>query len=456
MSNRNTSKLIEKARDAIKKKSYDYAIELYQQALGIDPDDAEARKELRATQQKRVQVEGGGMAKLKGIGPLFKLNLFKIMKKWDECIRECENFLRYDPRDKGVLHTLGVACIKAGYLNGAILTFEDLVESDKKNMSALKELGYLYVDSGDFGKATQYFERARKLDPNNGEIQKALRDIAAKGAETQMQDGLAKTEGSFRGIIKDTEKAKKLEKQQKRLRTTEDVEQAITFALEEIEEEPIPKNYRKLAELYLRLKDYAKAEAAYDEALKKDARDTASFDGKADLKMLQFDEMINQLNKKLKKEPSNDLKAKLKKVKGQKLEFCIQEWERRVKEQPTNLGLKYEYGSYLLKGGRVDDAITELQRALKDPRKEIDAHIKLGQCFEKKKKFDMAIKEYERALSSFTTIDEDKPKEIVYYLGRAYMEKGDKPKAKKEFEKIYEVDINYKDVADKLEALGGH
>ncbi|RME74500.1 MAG: tetratricopeptide repeat protein [Planctomycetota bacterium] len=424
------------------------------QALTIDPDDSEARKELRATQIKRNQVLGsGGLAALKGLMPKIKMGIYKAMKKWDECIRECESYLAIDPKNKAALQTLGEACSQAGYFHSAILAYEDLVELDKQDVKAYKELGFLYCDIEDFKTATQYFEKAKKLAPQDGEIHKILRDIAAKGAESQMQDGLAKGEGSFRGIVKDQKTAKKLMKKNQKLRTKEDILEAIEYAKEEIEEEPIPKNYRNLAELYIRLKDYAKAEEAYNKALEIDPRDVPSINGKAELQILQFDEMIQKLNKKLKESPSPELKQKLKKIKAQKLEFCIQEWDRRVKDQPTNLGLKYEYGNYLLKGGKVDEAIAQFQRALKDPKREIDTHIKLGQCFEKKKKYDLAIKEYEKVLKKMTSMDDDKAKEVTYALGRAYMSKGDREKARAQFEKIYEVDISYKDVAEKLESL---
>ena len=48
-----------KADQARKKKNYDYALELYQQGLQIDPDRVEERKRLRQTQVLRILDKGG-------------------------------------------------------------------------------------------------------------------------------------------------------------------------------------------------------------------------------------------------------------------------------------------------------------------------------------------------------------------------------------------------------------
>ncbi|RME04834.1 MAG: tetratricopeptide repeat protein [Planctomycetota bacterium] len=208
-------KLLEKARDAIKKRNYDYSIELYMQALHIEPDNIDARKELRATELKRAKETGVGAggfsAYLKGLLPYIKLSLYKSMKKWDECIRECENFLQYDPQNLGVLKILGEACMEAGYLKAAIATQEDIIEQDKSNIPALKALGYLYQDIGDYQKATQYFELVRKYNPNDGEAQKAIRDIAAKGASSQMEKQTLNNEDDEQPT-KETKKKKKKKK----------------------------------------------------------------------------------------------------------------------------------------------------------------------------------------------------------------------------------------------------
>ena len=48
----------QKAEQALKKRNFDYAIELYQQGLSIDPDRVEERRKLRASAVRRCQENG--------------------------------------------------------------------------------------------------------------------------------------------------------------------------------------------------------------------------------------------------------------------------------------------------------------------------------------------------------------------------------------------------------------
>ena len=66
------SKHIQKAEEAARRRNYDFAIQLYQQLLEINPDVGEARAGLRQALLKRHQAKKGGglFGKLKGAGPL--------------------------------------------------------------------------------------------------------------------------------------------------------------------------------------------------------------------------------------------------------------------------------------------------------------------------------------------------------------------------------------------------
>ena len=53
-----------KADQALKKKNFDYAIELYQQGLQIDADRMEERKRLRQAQIARIMTNGGSTTRV--------------------------------------------------------------------------------------------------------------------------------------------------------------------------------------------------------------------------------------------------------------------------------------------------------------------------------------------------------------------------------------------------------
>src|SRR6185436_13300079 len=53
------SKQIQKAEEALRRRNYDFAVELYRQLTDLDPDQGEARSGLRRALKKRVEQEGG-------------------------------------------------------------------------------------------------------------------------------------------------------------------------------------------------------------------------------------------------------------------------------------------------------------------------------------------------------------------------------------------------------------
>ena len=75
----------------------------------------------------------------------------------------------------------------------------------------------------------------------------------------------------------------------------------------------------------------------------------------------------------------------------------------------------------------------------------------LGRCFAKKRIHDLAVRTLENALKEKVVFDDEK-KEIVYALAEVLESTGRGEEAIEHFKSIYEVDINYRDVADKIDA----
>ncbi|MDG1455604.1 MAG: hypothetical protein P8R38_05300, partial [Planctomycetota bacterium] len=91
-----------KADMALKKRNFDYAIELYQQGLQIDPDRIEERKRLRQSQIAKVMEKGGnttggGLTKMKNGFLLASIKKLGMQKKYEEQIIEIEKFLCVAP-----------------------------------------------------------------------------------------------------------------------------------------------------------------------------------------------------------------------------------------------------------------------------------------------------------------------------------------------------------------------
>jgi tetratricopeptide (TPR) repeat protein len=135
----------------------------------------------------------------------------------------------------------------------------------------------------------------------------------------------------------------------------------------------------------------------------------------------------------------------------EKLKFVGVAWERRVKDRPTDVVAHFEYGKRLYQSANVDKSIAEFQLTVKDPKHKIDSYLYLGMAFRYKKLYDMAAAQFARALETGEAGPE-RDLSLRYELART-LERTSPRKALDEYERILELDINYKDVATHVSAL---
>ena len=133
------------------------------------------------------------------------------------------------------------------------------------------------------------------------------------------------------------------------------------------------------------------------------------------------------------------------------VEFELGVYAERAKNYPTDLGVKYELGTRMLIAGRLDDAIASLQQAQRDPKRRISAMTYLGQAFEKKGWHREAVETYQKALESSPS--EGRAKEIHYNLAESLAAMGEKAKALEHFSIVAQMDYNFRDARNKVEAL---
>src|SRR5206468_12887838 len=67
----------------------------------------------------------------------------------------------------------------------AIAEFERVLKTDPAHVQAHYNLGALYADAGDFGKAAEHFAFARQADPNDPQLAMAFLNVAYRAGRTQ-------------------------------------------------------------------------------------------------------------------------------------------------------------------------------------------------------------------------------------------------------------------------------
>ncbi len=446
--NQQYEKLVEKAREAAKRRNYDYAIDLYMQVLKLNPDHPEASREIRYVTIRKGQEKGVSPRAgfLKGLGSFGKSVFKGLMKNYDQEIEECEKFLRNAPFNVGMLMRLGDAAAKAGYSNRAIANFEQVIEIDKKHVDALRFLGRLYKLREEYKKAAAFYDRVLQLSPHDVEASRARKDIAA----ATTADRMGSLGADYRKKIKDAGKAAKLEAEGHLLRSEAEVKSAIERKLEDIKQQPGESRlYRDLGDLYVKIKDYDNAEATYNKAIEISPNDYYAKEKLGDLRVRRFDDKIAAASEAYRMVPTPENKAKVGSLRAERLDFSIEEWGRRVQEHPTDAELRFRYGKFLYQGGREDEAIANLQKTVHDPKMAREAHHLLGLAFRKKAMYELAVKDLLKAREGLNVMNEMN-KKVTYDLGRTYELLGQKNEAKAEYQKIAEADFSYRDIASRL------
>ena len=136
----------------------------------------------------------------------------------------------------------------------------------------------------------------------------------------------------------------------------------------------------------------------------------------------------------------------------EKNEFWLAELERRVAERPTDTALRHELGMIYFELERLTDATAQFQRAVRDPKLRVSGTTMIGKCFAAKGLYELAIDQLQRALVG-SSLHEAIGKDIAYHLGELYEKTEDFEAAEETYQKVFEIDIGFRDIAEKMERV---
>jgi tetratricopeptide (TPR) repeat protein len=444
------SKHLEKAEDAIRRKNFDYGIDLYRQLLSVSPGDHNARLGLHRAYMRKQESKATPMwaAKIQGGPALAMAKTFAAARNFVKEAEALEGYLALDPSNVGVSLEQGHALERANLLDGALAVYEGLAEAAPASSEAWKRAGAILTKKREIARALDCYTKALEINPRDQDSIKARKDLAAEGA--LLTSGL-ETGVHSRELIKDKERAADLERGQRLLHTADEIDAEVGRLTADLQKDPNNTALLKqLAGLHERKNDPAAALELVERALAQDPNDFDLKTRRGSLKSRILDRAIELLRGKVASDPA--AAAALANAEREKLGFEVEDARARAAEHPTDLSLRYKLGRLLLKQGEIDEALGELQRAVVDPRVKTDALVGLGQAFFKKGMFDLARRQLERALESIPA-GSPRSKEILYNLGLV-AEKGGAPKDALGFYlRIYEVDVAYRDISDKVKKL---
>jgi len=439
------SKHIQKAEEAARRKNYDFAVELFQQLLEIDPDVGEARGKLRRVLRARHEAKKGSklLRMVMGAAPLAAAKTLAKAGKHDAAAKACEKYLATSPLDVEGNLLLGVSLENAGHYHSARAVFEFVAELDPRNSEGLKRAGAMLARTGDPVQALEFYERALAADPRDRDALKARKDLAAEAAIVKARYGEVQ---HSREQIVDQGESRRLERRNRMHLSDEELAEEQSRLEELLAATPNDVDVLvELAAVHERLRDAGAALDMVERALELRPGDADLADRVGALRIKALKRRIARADKLGDAAEADRLEKEL-------AQNEMQSARDKVERSPGDGGARLELGRLLLRLGQNDAAAAELQKAVGDPRRAEEARFLLAQCFLAKGFTDLARKEFERVLEGRPEVDE-RAREVLYNLGLIAEGEGNPAEARRYYARIYEVDIGFRDVAQKMEAL---
>ncbi len=442
----------DRAREVAVSDNFDYAIDLFLEGLHCSPDALmEGHLPLRELALAR-QVKGGKKPSM--------LERMKYLrgKTPAEQMLNAEYLLAKDPDHLPYAEAMLKAAV-AGDYKETVKWIADLIfaannAKDSPSLHTYLLLKDSYAAIKQWDRAVSACQFAARMKPDDGEIADEVQRLSA---ELTVSSGKYDQEGDFRKSIKDREAQEKFQSQQSVVKTQDYRISALEAAKKAYDRSPESAvNIFGLASALTDLNTDEGEDAAIrllEEAYRK--RQDFSFMERAGLvRISQLKRRIKETGEALEAKPGDSvLKSQMAGLMSQLNKEELEHYGLCVKNYPTDLRAKYEYGVRLLRNKRYDEAIPQFQEAQRDPRHRITAMGKIGLCFFMKGWFSDAADIFTQAIDAHEIKDDDIAKELRYNLARSCEEQGNKAKALDIFRKIAQTDFGYKDVSQRVDRL---
>jgi len=136
-------------------------------------------------------------------------------------------------------------------------------------------------------------------------------------------------------------------------------------------------------------------------------------------------------------------------------EEMLRRFKRGVAEnvEAEDYEAHYDLGVAYKEMGLIDEAIAEFQKALRGATHRVRSYEALGQCFVEKKQYPIAAALLQRATEVPGT-DDQQLVGVLYLLGFATEHLGRPAEALPYYLRVFAVDIEFRDIAERVAALG--
>jgi tetratricopeptide (TPR) repeat protein len=136
-------------------------------------------------------------------------------------------------------------------------------------------------------------------------------------------------------------------------------------------------------------------------------------------------------------------------------EEMLRRFKRGVAEnvEAEDYEAHYDLGVAYKEMGLIDEAIAQFQQALRDPGQRVRSYEALGQCFVEKEQYPIAAALLQRA-TEVPGSDDQQLVGVLYLMAYATEHLGRPAEALPYYLRVFAVDIEFRDVAERVAALG--
>jgi len=466
---RKASKWFQHARVAADGRNYDYSIECYIHGLEHDPDNMTAHEELREVSLKR-KVAGG---KPPGFADKLKIKHGKdaIGKFLDPV-----HLLALDPLNLQYMvavmerATEAAEAIEDLHMEEVVYWVVDTMVL-RFNRESKKPDRRIFIKAMECCKRLQIWPKAIEacrlavqMDPSDSLLIQELKDLEAENVMREGGYDQVGEAGGFRRSIRDADLQRALEEEDTIAKTEDALDATIERRRREYEEDPSDIDRLLKYVGALRQKDTNE----FDQEAVRVLKDALETTGQYRFKLMIGDLRIRAMKRQLARLKADhearpdDAEARQAYIEGsrQLLAFELQEFEERVKNYPTDMGLRFQYGRRLFQAKRYDEAISALQQAKADPKVRAASTSLLGQAYMKQGWFDEAIETLEQGVEQHQIADDQLGMDLRYHLMDAYEKKARQErsleaaqKAQRIASQLLQTNIKYRDIKDRINEI---
>lgn len=454
-------RFFEHARTMHNASNYEYALQLWLNGLRLDPGNMPALEGFFGSCAAFLNDEAGK----KGVGK----DTLKAFSGKGDVERLLLSLLEWGTKPLEVPSAVRAAelAAKLGLTETTYWLGERAIKLAQMDKKPRKDLFIKLLEAfkaiGAFDLAVQAGEAARKLDPSDGPLAAAIRNMAAQATMTRGGYDQTGQAGGFRANVRDAEKQKLLEDQDRIVKTAESTERVLAAAKEDYERRPqdqgaIDKYARELVSRG-RPEDEEKALAVLAKAFEETHQIRWRLNA-GEIRLKQARRKVVALRQAAEASPADAEAATA--AREAALGYVRQEVEHlklRAEAYPTDLSVKFELGRRHFQLEEYETAINFFQDAQAEPKNKVASLNMLGQSFLKIGYVDEAMVTFRQALDTKDVLPEQQM-ELRYFLMTSLQAKAENDKelaAAEEAEKLASAisiqQFNYRDVRVRREAI---